>query len=146
MTKCCYEIKNFTGFKHFYEEDDIDCGEVIKDLVAEGKGQAIWSCDCVYEQEFSSLEKAMKVLNELKQTTTWKDLCITMIPIGADGNYEFENESFVIITEFMKLCLEKLATELENNGWGDVADDVYALLTTIEPENKEQVISFDRVD
>jgi hypothetical protein len=46
----------------------------------------------------------------------------------------------------MKLCLEKLATELENNGWGDVADDVYALLTTIEPENKEQVISFDRVD
>lgn len=146
MAKCCYEIKNFTGFKHFYEEDDIDCGEVIKDLVAEGKGQANWSCDCIYEQGFSNLENAMKVLNELNQTTTWKDLCITMIPIGDDGNYEFEKESFVVITQYMKQCLEKLATELENNGWGDVADDVYALLTTIDPENKEQVISFDRID
>jgi len=35
MAKCCFEIKNFTGFKHFYEEDNIDCGEVIKDLIAE---------------------------------------------------------------------------------------------------------------
>ena len=166
MAKCCYEIKNFTGFKHFYEEDDIDCGEVIKDLVAEGKGQANWSCDCIYEQEFSNLENAMKVLNELNQTTTWKDLCVTNWKNGTtgqrnraystrndvykissdDGNYEFEKESFVVITQYMKQCLEKLATELENNGWGDVADDVYALLTTIDPENKEQVISFDKVD
>ena len=29
MAKCCYEIKNFTGFKHFYEEDDIDILGII---------------------------------------------------------------------------------------------------------------------